>query len=57
MDCRKYCIYDGLFLGVILLDLSNNIYVCVEMKNIIVVFDLFGEDIVFYKYRFYCIKF
>lgn len=52
MDCRKYCIYDGLFLGVILLDLSNNIYVCVEMKNIVVVFDLFGKILCFINIGF-----
>lgn len=45
VDRRKYCTYDGSPPGAISSDSSNNIYACVEMKNIIVVFDLSGKTL------------
>lgn len=45
VDRRKYCTYDGSPPGAISSDSSNNIYACVEMKNIVVVFDLSGKTL------------
>lgn len=45
MDRRKYCTCDGSSPGAISSDSSNNIYACVEMQNIVVVFDLSGKTL------------